>query len=70
MDGHCVLVVPNHPFSDGNKRTGYGAMMMFLSRNAIPSPLRWTSGLGLSGLCASGGREKGMRRALHRRFAS
>ena len=23
----------NHPFSDGNKRTGYGAMMMFLNRN-------------------------------------
>jgi death-on-curing protein len=26
-------LVMNHPFSDGNKRTGYGAMMMFLSRN-------------------------------------
>jgi death-on-curing protein len=23
----------NHPFFDGNKRTGYAAMMMFLSRN-------------------------------------
>jgi death-on-curing protein len=23
----------NHPFVDGNKRTGYAAMMMFLSRN-------------------------------------
>jgi death-on-curing protein len=23
----------NHPFADGNKRTGYVAMMMFLSRN-------------------------------------
>jgi death on curing protein len=26
-------LVLNHPFSDGNKRTGYGAMMMFLGRN-------------------------------------
>jgi death on curing protein len=26
-------LVMNHPFADGNKRTGYGAMMMFLSRN-------------------------------------
>jgi death-on-curing protein len=26
-------LVKNHPFSDGNKRTGYAAMMMFLSRN-------------------------------------
>jgi len=23
----------NHPFADGNKRTGYVTMMMFLSRN-------------------------------------
>jgi death on curing protein len=26
-------LVKNHPFADGNKRTGYAAMMMFLSRN-------------------------------------
>jgi death-on-curing protein len=26
-------LVMNHPFADGNKRTGYGAMMQFLSRN-------------------------------------
>jgi death on curing protein len=26
-------LVKNHPFADGNKRTGYGAMMSFLSRN-------------------------------------
>ena len=26
-------LVRNHPFVDGNKRTGYAAMMMFLSRN-------------------------------------
>ncbi len=26
-------LVKNHPFFDGNKRTGYGAMLMFLSRN-------------------------------------
>ena len=26
-------LVMNHPFADGNKRTGYAAMMMFLSRN-------------------------------------
>jgi death-on-curing protein len=26
-------LVMNHPFVDGNKRTGYAAMMMFLSRN-------------------------------------
>ena len=26
-------LVKNHPFLDGNKRTGYAAMMMFLSRN-------------------------------------
>jgi death-on-curing protein len=26
-------LVRNHPFADGNKRTGYGAMLMFLSRN-------------------------------------
>jgi death on curing protein len=26
-------LVKNHPFSDGNKRTGYAAMMVFLSRN-------------------------------------
>jgi death-on-curing protein len=26
-------LVMNHPFADGNKRTGYGAMMRFLSRN-------------------------------------
>jgi death on curing protein len=34
-------LVRNHPFSDGNKRTGYGAMMMFLGRNGhtIGAPL-------------------------------
>ena len=34
-------LVRNHPFADGNKRTGYGAMMMFLSRNGhtIVAPL-------------------------------
>jgi death-on-curing protein len=26
-------LVMNHPFADGNKRTGYGALRMFLSRN-------------------------------------
>ncbi len=26
-------LVMNHPFADGNKRTGYVAMMLFLSRN-------------------------------------
>jgi death-on-curing protein len=26
-------LVMNHPFADGNKRTGYGAMMQFSSRN-------------------------------------
>jgi death-on-curing protein len=26
-------LVKNHPFADGNKRTGYGALMRFLSRN-------------------------------------
>ncbi len=26
-------LVMNHPFADGNKRTGYGAMVRFLSRN-------------------------------------
>jgi death-on-curing protein len=26
-------LVRNHPFADCNKRTGYGAMMTFLSRN-------------------------------------
>jgi death-on-curing protein len=26
-------LVMNHPFADGNKRTGYGAMMRILSRN-------------------------------------
>jgi death-on-curing protein len=26
-------LVMNHPFADGNKRTGYGAMMRFLSCN-------------------------------------
>jgi death on curing protein len=30
-------LVRNHPFSDGNKRTGYGAMMMFLGRNGHTS---------------------------------
>lgn len=28
-------LVRNHPFADGNKRTGYAAMMMFLSRNGF-----------------------------------
>ena len=34
-------LVKNHPFADGNKRTGYGAMMRFLSRNGhtITGPL-------------------------------
>jgi len=34
-------LIMNHPFTDGNKRTGYGAMMMFLSRNGhtIAAPL-------------------------------
>ena len=34
-------LVMNHPFADGNKRTGYGAMMRFLSRNGhtISGPL-------------------------------
>jgi death on curing protein len=34
-------LVRNHPFADGNKRTGYGAMMRFLSRNGhtIAGPL-------------------------------
>ena len=34
-------LVMNHPFADGNKRTGYGAMMQFLSRNGytISGPL-------------------------------
>jgi death on curing protein len=34
-------LVRNHPFLDGNKRTGYGAMMMFLGRNGhtIGAPL-------------------------------
>jgi death-on-curing protein len=34
-------LVMNHPFADGNKRTGYGAMMRFLSRNGyiIGGPL-------------------------------
>jgi death-on-curing protein len=34
-------LVMNHPFADGNKRTGYGALMMFLSRNGhtIAAPL-------------------------------
>lgn len=26
-------LVKNHPFFDGNKRTGYGALLTFLSRN-------------------------------------
>jgi death-on-curing protein len=31
----------NHPFFDGNKRTGYGAMLVFLSRNGhtLDAPL-------------------------------
>jgi death-on-curing protein len=34
-------LVMNHPFADGNKRTGYGAMMTFLSRNGytIAAPM-------------------------------
>jgi death-on-curing protein len=34
-------LVKNHPFFDGNKRTGYGAMLLFLSRNGhtIDAPL-------------------------------
>ena len=31
----------NHPFADGNRRTGYGALMCFLSRNGdtIAAPI-------------------------------
>ncbi len=34
-------LVKNHPFFDGNKRAGYGAMLMFLSRNVhtIDAPI-------------------------------
>jgi death-on-curing protein len=34
-------LVQNHPFEDGNKRTGHAAMVMFLSRNGhtIKAPL-------------------------------
>ncbi len=34
-------LVKNHPFFEGNKRTGYGAMLMFLSRNGytIDAPI-------------------------------
>jgi death-on-curing protein len=35
-------LVMNHPFSDGNNRTGYAAMMMFLSRNGHTIDGRWT----------------------------
>jgi death-on-curing protein len=37
----ALSVVKKHPFFDGNKRTGYGAMLMFLSRNGhtIDAPL-------------------------------
>jgi death on curing protein len=46
-------LVMNHPFADGNKRTGYGAMMMFLSRNGrtVAAPLddHWSVFLRLAG---------------------
>jgi death on curing protein len=31
-------VVQNHPFVDGNKRTGYLAALVFLDLNGIPTP--------------------------------
>lgn len=29
-------IVCNHPFNDGNKRTGFGASLLFLKANSIP----------------------------------
>lgn len=29
-------IVQNHPFNDGNKRTGFGAALLFLKANSIP----------------------------------
>lgn len=29
-------IVCNHPFNDGNKRTGFGATLLFLKANSIP----------------------------------
>ena len=29
-------IVCNHPFNDGNKRTGFGAALLFLKANAVP----------------------------------
>jgi death on curing protein len=29
-------IVCNHPFNEGNKRTGFGAALLFLKANAIP----------------------------------
>lgn len=31
-------MVSSHPFSDGNKRTGYQAMVAFLAMNGFPLP--------------------------------
>lgn len=29
-------IVQNHPFNDGNKRTGFGAAYLFLRANQVP----------------------------------
>lgn len=29
-------IVSNHPFNDGNKRTGFGAALLFLKANSVP----------------------------------
>lgn len=29
-------IVCNHPFNDGNKRTGFGATLLFLKANSVP----------------------------------
>lgn len=29
-------IVCNHPFNDGNKRTGFGSALLFLKANSIP----------------------------------
>lgn len=29
-------LVQNHPFNDGNKRTGFGAVLLFLKMNNVP----------------------------------
>jgi death on curing protein len=31
----CYAIVKNHPFVDGNKRTGFGAMQVFLGLNGL-----------------------------------